>query len=712
MIARPPFGRPRLVSLKDMGTYARGVFRYAILCCGLLLVLAPLSLSASISLKADAMCTAGNYTCLYGTTPQKGQKGPCMLKKYCFDIPVPDKFVHGECKAFNDCLGKSFTGQDGKVHPMDTDTQKQLDFLRGLQSSSGQSPDSGQQALQIDGTPPATSPSDLGTQLDGAFDPISAEPLTGGLKSGESIFQQVEKYIDPLGGRSEPVFLGPEGGPPDQFSSLGSDDAVSQASVEPLQAEPDGRIDPQKVYEAALKKVENSELNGKVPEASLRKLGINGSPESWAKLFTQLQQQESGNRLAEVNSDGSLKKFSTTPDGEQSYGPGQFNKGEYGLKTWADVNNPDKVLDAYIKVAEQGKMGTYFGSVQRPQEITKWDGWFDKNVGNTGGNYDPFTQRGDFSKFTFDTGLQNQSFPGPQIVSPLQSQYAYDLYGESIGNYDAAEAGFQNYNYFSGDNADAWSAVALNDNNANFFYGDNAADWRDVAANENLFSDNKGTPDESLTDLSNEKANQQAVNAFNAQSDVPFPEPIYVFENPYAISSDELQTFIEQDSRDIVANDAAAHSFGEEAATVPEAPSIDWSEVAQGWEGLAAESAAQNADLAAQDTLDTFDNPLALTADERQVLIEQDSRDIVANDQAARSFGEEAATVPEPPPPPENEPPYPAGTIEQASLPPPPAVYDLYGESIGNYDAAEAGFQNYNYFSAQESYDAWQSFYP
>src|SRR3989344_2029623 len=227
MIARPPEGRPRLVSLKDMGTYARGVFRYAILCCGFLLVLAPLSVSASVSLKADAMCTAGNYTCLYGTTPPKGQKGPCMLKKYCFDIPVPDKFVHGECKAFDDCLGKSFTGQDGKVHPMDTDTQKQLDFLRGLQSSSGQTPDRGQQALQIDGTPPATSPSDLGTQLDGAFDPISAEPLTGGLKSGESILQQVEKYItSPEGSAPDPSGSGGE--PRDEFFSPDADNAVLQ----------------------------------------------------------------------------------------------------------------------------------------------------------------------------------------------------------------------------------------------------------------------------------------------------------------------------------------------------------------------------------------------------------------------------------------------------------------------------------------------------
>ena len=57
-----------------------------------------------------------------------GAKGPRMLKKYCFDIPAPNLFVHGECIKADDCLGKSYTGQDGKAHLMDTDTKKQLDF--------------------------------------------------------------------------------------------------------------------------------------------------------------------------------------------------------------------------------------------------------------------------------------------------------------------------------------------------------------------------------------------------------------------------------------------------------------------------------------------------------------------------------------------------------------------------------------------------------
>ena len=53
-------------------------------------------------------------------------------------------------------------------------------------------------------------------------------------------------------------------------------------------------------------------------------------------------QQVSGHRVAEVNRDGSLKRFDDSIGRKQSYGPGQFKPGEYGLKTWADVNNPKR----------------------------------------------------------------------------------------------------------------------------------------------------------------------------------------------------------------------------------------------------------------------------------------------------------------------------------------------------------------------------------
>src|SRR3989338_3070677 len=225
-----------------MGTDARGVLCYAILYCGLLLMLAPLWVFAGASLKADAMCTAGNYTCLYGTTPPKGQTGPCMLKKYCFDIPAPNMFVHGECVKLEDCLGKSFTGQDGKTHPMDTDTEK---FLRSLQPSSVQPSDSGQQGSQTDNTQTVTSPSETGTRVDGALNPVGGEPPPSELKPGESILQQFERYImAPSEGWGEPDFLSPEGAPSDHSSSPGSDDAVSQTQPQSSQISFEGQETP------------------------------------------------------------------------------------------------------------------------------------------------------------------------------------------------------------------------------------------------------------------------------------------------------------------------------------------------------------------------------------------------------------------------------------------------------------------------------------
>ena len=42
-------------------------------------------LTNSMTTKADAQCTPGNYTCLVGTAPPPGQPGPCMLLKLCID---------------------------------------------------------------------------------------------------------------------------------------------------------------------------------------------------------------------------------------------------------------------------------------------------------------------------------------------------------------------------------------------------------------------------------------------------------------------------------------------------------------------------------------------------------------------------------------------------------------------------------------------------
>ena len=320
--------------------------------------------------------------------------------------------------------------------------------------------------------------------------------------------------------------------------------------------------------------------------------------------------------------------------------------------------------------------------------------------------------------------MRRRSFPTPCQTRPLENETpypvgtveeaplppppaAYDFYGESIGNYDAAEQGFQNYNYFSADNPDAWNAIALNENNADFFYGDNAAEFSEVAANDNLFSDfnyNTGVADENLTDLSNDIADQQADFAFNQQPDVPFPEeetiplpperpaeaiqneqadrafnaqpdswpePTYVFENPYAVSPEEQQAFIEQDSRTIVSN--AENERAQIALNTIDA--ADWPEPRM------------------VENLDKFTNAFELTPEEQQKAVAQASQDIL-DQQADLAFNQQPDVA------------FP----EQESIPLPP---ERPTEAIQNADAVNAfnAQPSTEDFNAQEAYDAWQSFY-
>jgi hypothetical protein len=156
--------------------------------------------------------------------------------------------------------------------------------------------------------------------------------------------------------------------------------AERPAYESPVAADASGRIDPVAFAQRAAYKVANSSLNGYAPP-ELRPFGITtGSPEEWARFYTMITKQESNMRVAPVNSDGTLQRFPTTPAGERSYGPGQFNVGEYGLTSWADVNNPDRVIDAYMQVTQKGKLFQYFGSLQRPNETLQHAGWYNKAV--------------------------------------------------------------------------------------------------------------------------------------------------------------------------------------------------------------------------------------------------------------------------------------------------------------------------------------------
>lgn len=154
----------------------------------------------------------------------------------------------------------------------------------------------------------------------------------------------------------------------------------SLRGTEPIRAGLDRRIDPVEFAQRAAYKVAQSPLNGVAP-AALRPFGITtGAPEEWARFFTMITKQESGLRVAVENADGTLQRFRSTLPGENSFGPGQFNIGEYGLKTWAEVNDPDRVIDAYIQVAQKGKLFQYFGSLQRPQETLQHGSWYQQTV--------------------------------------------------------------------------------------------------------------------------------------------------------------------------------------------------------------------------------------------------------------------------------------------------------------------------------------------
>lgn len=130
----------------------------------------------------------------------------------------------------------------------------------------------------------------------------------------------------------------------------------------PIQVDATGRINPASMYARAAYKVAQSPLVGQVPSWG-PSVGITkGTAEEWARFFTMVTQAESSHRVGQRNPDGSVARFPSTPAGERSFGPGQFNVGEYGLKTWDDVNNPDRVIDAYIEVAKKGKFEAYFGA--------------------------------------------------------------------------------------------------------------------------------------------------------------------------------------------------------------------------------------------------------------------------------------------------------------------------------------------------------------
>lgn len=152
--------------------------------------------------------------------------------------------------------------------------------------------------------------------------------------------------------------------------------------------------------------VAKSKLNGYVPKDGAQYGITKGTPAEWARFITMLGRQESGLRQGQRARDGSVIKFGSTPKGERSYGPFQFDIGQYGLKTWDDVNDPIKSAQAVINVAERftlrsgyirgpknsgpmAGMNAYFGSIRRPHEVLQHSKWAANTLREDGAPLDP-----------------------------------------------------------------------------------------------------------------------------------------------------------------------------------------------------------------------------------------------------------------------------------------------------------------------------------
>ncbi len=198
----------------------------------------------------------------------------------------------------------------------------------------------------------------------------------------------------------------------------------------------DGTIEPVRLYGAAVKKFADSNLNGQAP-AQIQQFGVKtGDPREWARLFVMLCKQESGCRIARTYPDGSLEKFPSTPQGERSYGPLQFNIGEYGLSSWAMVNSPSCTIEAFIRVAQQNKLLNYFGSMQRSNEVMQHAGWFNRTV-------QPFA---DALTLVFDPNAKDNSATyralTPYFLDPDGSTYRGGPFGMQTSSPNPVQGAF------------------------------------------------------------------------------------------------------------------------------------------------------------------------------------------------------------------------------------------------------------------------------
>jgi hypothetical protein len=291
------------------------------------------------------------------------------------------------------------------------------------------------------------SPEDYVPDPDTALNQPEEQPATEKLADADTKTEEkpCSGYIDCLGKWTSDTWKSITDKGLDLLNPIGSAEAKPSGEV---RIGPDNKINPVDFYNMARDKFANSSLNGTAPEWA-QKFGVDGTPESWARFATQLCQQESGCRVVTANSDGSLPRFATTNPGEKSFGPLQFNRGEYGLKTWQDVNDPGRTVDALIRVAEMNKATAYFGSVQRSGEILQHNSWFDNTVA-------PYVNQnvlGGAPSPTFSNpviGNFDAPNPGAAVYTP-----AYDFLANTQGTFSAYDRG-PAFAYSSPLDGDVW----------------------------------------------------------------------------------------------------------------------------------------------------------------------------------------------------------------------------------------------------------------
>lgn len=163
-----------------------------------------------------------------------------------------------------------------------------------------------------------------------------------------------------------------------------SHEAANQQSSEPLRAESNGRVDPAKLYNAAYDAYEKAlEKNGgSWPKATLNafeRIGVDDptDPDQLAKATVMLAKTES-------NFDPKLISKGDAAVGLDSRGLFQLNNqggdARYGIAP-GDALNPQKSVEAVVKIAEQGQLSNYFGPIKRGGEsVLANDGWYEANV--------------------------------------------------------------------------------------------------------------------------------------------------------------------------------------------------------------------------------------------------------------------------------------------------------------------------------------------